>query len=180
VVTNTTAATSTLDANGGTPTASPPDSGTPGATASQRGGTAVANATTSGGADIALFYDSDQLVLVNISGRTLKISDVVFVQRGTENKEDLLFETTQWRQQQASASPDALPAGSCFQVFRSGIVLPELLQNCRRGAWTPATKLRWFWVAQDSSVRTFEVLIGDRKVATCEITAGRCDFSLPQ
>jgi hypothetical protein len=129
---------------------------------------------------VALFYDGDQLVLVNVSGRTLKISDVVFVQRGTENTEDLQFETTQWRQLEASASPDALPAGSCFQVFRSGLVLPDLLQNCRRGAWTRVTKPRWFWVAQDSSVRTFEVLIGDRKVATCEITAGRCDFSISQ
>jgi serine/threonine protein kinase len=179
-ITNTTASASTSDANGGTPTASTTDSGTPDATASQTDGTAVANATSSGGADIALFYDPDQLVLVNVSGRTLKISDVVFVQRGPETGQDLLFETTQWRQQQASASPDSLPAGSCFQVFRSGIVLPELLQNCRRGAWTPATKQRWFWVAQDASVRTFEVLIGDRKVATCEITAGRCDFSLGQ
>jgi hypothetical protein len=127
-----------------------------------------------------LFYDTDQLVLVNVSGRTLNISAVVFIQRGTENSQDLLFETTQWRQQQASTSPDSLPAGSCFQVFRSGINLPDLLQNCRRGAWTPAAKPRWFWVAGDSAARTFEVMIGDRKVATCEINAGRCDFSLPQ
>jgi serine/threonine protein kinase len=181
-VTNTTAAeTSTASgSDGATPTGSTPEAGTPGATVSQAAGTANAIPTGTGGSDVALFYDGDQLVLVNISGRTLNISSVVFIQRGTENTEDLQFETTQWRQLEASASPDSLPAGSCFQVFRSGIVLPELLQNCRRGAWTRVTKPRWFWVSQDSTARTFEVMIGDRKVATCEINAGRCDFVLSE
>ena len=125
--------------------------------------------------DIVLYYDETQLVLVNVSSHPVNIANLNFVQHG---KQDLRLDTTLWRRTDVIITPDSLPAQFCYQVYRNDRAQPEPLKGCRRVTWARVADIRWFWLAQSTSVTTFDVLSGDRVLATCSISAGQCEFML--
>ncbi len=127
--------------------------------------------------DIILRWDSGQLNLINASGRTLDITDLVFLQRGASERS---FEATRWAQEGALWQPTALPDGYCFQVTRieEGASTPSF-RDCRRSGFLLIATVRQFWLAQDVSVTTFEARSGEKRLATCQISLGRCEFKLP-
>ncbi len=142
------------------------------------GATAEATVSATGPAappDVSLVYDDVQLVLINVTNHRLSIANLSFVQHG---KTEQRFDTTLWRQLNVDITPDALPPGFCFQVARNDRVLPDVLKGCRRATWARVSDLRRFWIAQDSTVTTFDVQAGDRTIATCTISAGHCEFAL--
>jgi hypothetical protein len=127
--------------------------------------------------DIILRWDSGQLNLINASGRTLDISELVFLQGGASERS---FDAARWAQEGALWQPAALPDGYCFQVTRieEGASTPSF-RDCRRSGFLLIASVRQFWVAQDTSVTTFEARSGERRLATCQISLGRCEFRLP-
>jgi serine/threonine protein kinase len=135
--------------------------------------TSATGSSTSG--DIALYYDESQLVLVNVGSRPVNVSSLSFVQHG---KQDLRFDTTFWRRADVLITTDALPSQYCFQVYRNDRAQPDVLKGCRRVTWARVAESRWFWLAQDTSVTTFDVQSGDHVIATCRISAGYCEFML--
>jgi serine/threonine protein kinase len=150
------------------------------ATEALREGSPESAATTSATAsstsgDIALYYDESQLVLVNVGSHPVNVSSLSFVQRG---KQDLRFDTSFWRRADVLITTDALPSQYCFQVYRNDRAQPDVLKGCRRVTWARVAESRWFWLAQDTSVTTFDVQSGDRIIATCRINAGHCEFML--
>jgi serine/threonine protein kinase len=136
--------------------------------------TASATASSTSG-DIALYYDESQLVLVNVGNHPVNVSNLSFVQHG---KQDLRFDTSFWRRADVLITTDSLPSQYCFQVYRNDRAQPDVLKGCRRVTWARVAESRWFWLAQDASVTTFDVQSGDRVIATCSINAGRCEFML--
>ncbi len=128
---------------------------------------------------VLLIYDNRQLELINPGSHRIDVSSLVFVQRGTQTRQ---FETSQWRLPQMSNPPDALAPGTCYQTTMSDEQgLPNTFSECQvRSAWIRTGLAGWFWVApDDGSASSFEVLSGDKTIATCTIANGRCEFALP-
>ncbi len=130
---------------------------------------------TGGSLDAVLIYDESQVVLINTRNYTINVSKLAFVQRG---KTELRLQIANFWYTDTPFSSTALPPQFCFQAFRVDRVQPVTLNNCRIAAWARVADIRWFWIAQDSSVSSFDVLSGDRVLTTCSISAGRCEISL--
>jgi hypothetical protein len=122
-----------------------------------------------------LIYDDNQVVLINTRNYPINVSRLAFVQRG---KTELRLQIASFWYTDTPFSSTALPPQFCFQVFRVDRVQPTSLNNCRVAAWARVADSRWFWIAQDSSASSFDVLSGDRVLATCSISARRCEVSL--
>jgi hypothetical protein len=130
---------------------------------------------TGGSLDAVLIYDDSQMVLINTRPYPINVSKLAFVQRG---KTELRLQIASfWYATTPFASTD-LPPQFCFQVFRVDRIQPTSLNNCHVAAWARVADSRWFWIAQDDSVSTFDVLSGDRVIATCSISARRCEIAL--
>src|SRR5262249_35644035 len=114
--------------------------------------------------NISLAYDDTQLVVINITNHSINVSSLNFVQHG---KADLRFDSSLCRQVGVSITPDALPSQFCFQVYRNDRIQPETLKHCRRATWAKVADSRWFWIASDPSVTSFDVLSNDRVIASC-------------
>ena len=136
----------------------------------------VPSATPTGTFDISLIYDSTQFVVLNVGKRSVNITQLDFVQNGKATR---TLGTTQWHQSNAPFPPESMPPSACFQVARSGQALPDPLKACRPRTWTQIGSSRWFWIAQDDFVSTFEVHLGSQTIQTCQIKEGQCNVSLP-
>lgn len=129
--------------------------------------------------DVLLVYDGDQLNLINVSTRTLDITEMAFVQRGSTTRE---FEAVSWFVNgSAEYPPGALPPRWCFQIARDSFERPPAtLKECQfRSSYVLRSQNRWFWIEQKGSATTFDVLLDNRKLATCQINAHRCTFKMP-
>jgi hypothetical protein len=136
--------------------------------------TAAPPTVTSLPPDVSLIFDDKQLMMINVSSRTLDLSTLTFVQKGQSERS---FSASNLRSASGLFSSNATPPRNCFQVARNDIPLPDPLDNCRRGQFLRLLPNAWFWVAQ-GDVATFEVRQGDKVVATCEIKAKKCEFAL--
>ena len=130
-------------------------------------------------ADIELVYDAEQANVLNVSGRTLDISNLSFVQRGADDRH---YEASDWDSEFAVNPVANWPITRCYQVARfgaSGNLQP--LSGCSRArlaAFRYVNRDAQFWVAQDDQTTTFEVLWENTSIATCVISAGSCRFLL--
>ncbi len=123
--------------------------------------------------DVLLVYDKDQVNLVNKANRSIAIRTLVFVQH---SKTERRFEASRWLTNPAS---DALPTQSCYQIYRFELQQPVPKDCGKIMAFWQAGLPSQFWIAADTSISTFDVLIDNRVVATCPVNAGRCGFTLP-
>jgi hypothetical protein len=126
--------------------------------------------------DVSLVFDDKQLMIINISSRTLDLSGLTFVQKGQSER---TFSASNLRSASGLFPSSATPSRNCFQIARNDIPLPDPLDSCRRGQFLRLVANSWFWVPQSDSVATFEVRQGDKLLATCETKAKKCDFALP-
>lgn len=122
---------------------------------------------------VILRYDGDSLYLLNRSGGTVDVSDLIFVQTKADGSR-LTFDSRRW--EGGSRPTYALPSGDCFQVFRSDIGQVGKPDECNiRHSWESVTFPRWFWVSSQPEA-VFEVRRGDDVLAVCSIAAGECTF----
>lgn len=136
---------------------------------------ATMNAVETGTArtDVLLVYDKDQVNLVNKTNRSILVRTLVFVQH---SKTERRFEAARWLTNLAN---DALPSQSCYQIYRFDLQQPPPKDCAKIMAFWQAGLPSQFWIAADTSVSTFDVLIDNRLVTTCSMSAGRCGFVLP-
>lgn len=156
-----------------TPTAEPTEPATP--VPIQAG-----SGEASGPADLRLVYSADEFLLVNVSGRTLDVSDLVFEQE-TPDGRVLAFAASLWAQV-AGERPSRMGADGCYQIMTSDAtqrtppasVCPRLL-----GFFRSNLDRRYFWVAsQPGAAFTVRYADGDAPLATCPVEAGECAIAL--
>ncbi|HEX3054013.1 MAG TPA: serine/threonine-protein kinase [Aggregatilineaceae bacterium] len=125
--------------------------------------------------DIRLVYDTDDFVIANISGRTLDINGLSFVQN------TLRFDATLWSRADISTPPDAMTRGTCYQILTADATptTPSRDLCTRSFAFTTSVTSRYFWLAPEADA-TFTVERDGTTLATCEIAAGECSFALPE
>jgi serine/threonine protein kinase len=125
----------------------------------------LAPTTVSAAAEIILYYDPDNLVLLNRSDQTLDLSRLTFVQTPASGRE-LVFDSDRWQ------GNDALPSGDW----------PKPTYCDSRRATAQVGSQSWFWISDDPGA-SFQVVIrrsgrADEVLATCQIDAGQCEVSL--
>jgi serine/threonine protein kinase len=178
-------ATTTQQAAALTPT-SPPTTDTltptssPSATATSTS-TAMPTVAPTHVPDLRAIYDQNQFILINVSTRTLDISQLVFDQQG-ETGTPREFLASRW--QVASTDLAHVQPGGCYQIvtapatqFRPSTAdCPVFL-----GYFRANTSSHYFWIA-NSGATSFVVRLSDSNtpIATCTIAAGECRFALPQ
>jgi hypothetical protein len=128
--------------------------------------------------DIRMMYIRSQVSLLNVSGRMLDLSKLVFVQRGAQERR---FAALEWEGTiGALNSPRQTPNGRCFQIARLEVGSAQPVGDCNRvAAYRVVNASKQFWVAQNSQTIEFEVLWDEVSIARCTISNGACDFSLP-
>ncbi len=140
----------------------------------------VGSGTASGAADLRLIYSEEEFLLVNVSGRTLDVSSLVFEQEAPDGRE-LAFAATLWGQV-AIERPSRMGPDGCYQIVTStatqrtpsGSVCPRLL-----GFFRSNLTRRYFWVAgQPGAAFTVRYADADAPLATCPVEAGECTIAL--
>jgi len=126
--------------------------------------------TESAAPAVRLVYTARTLSVINVSGDTLDISDLVLV------GESASLAVSRWDTPWLTAPLTAFPDQDCVQVWSwSESTDPDKPDACRfqRGVITIApTGL--FWAEE-----VFEVHAGDLVVARCQPDAGECEVTLP-
>ncbi len=137
--------------------------------------------------EIALYYDDYALLVVNIAGSTLDISDVLFrqvAQDGTTRE----FKLSHFNDQPGTlAPPSRMPPGGCYEVLRSEAALQAPSRSlCTHflGYFRTGVTRRYVWLPlashADPAAASFTVLRTDGTLlAECLIADGRCMVDLP-
>ena len=130
-------------------------------------------------------YDDTQFVLVNTSGHPIDIAKMKFIQQADSNGASRTFDTQFWYGG-SQYTPDSLPSKFCFQTYRNDVrAQPVPIQPCQtspinfRAAWAKAADVQRFWIAASASTTTFDVVLNNKTLTTCTISAVRCELSLP-
>jgi serine/threonine protein kinase len=140
----------------------------------------VGSESASGAADLRLIYGEDEFLLVNVSGRTLDVSGLVFEQEAPDGRE-LAFSATLWAQV-AIERPSRMGPDGCYQIVTSTAtqrtpsrgVCPRLL-----GFFRSNLTRRYFWVAsQPGAAFTVRYADADAPLVTCPVDAGECAIVL--
>lgn len=116
-------------------------------------------------------YDQDAITLVNSGETVIDISLLTFIRDDDTAPTSTRFEGRSW-------AIDLLDPGECVQLRSTGAGRLNR-QNCTRLVrWLATTREDvYFWQKADG-VKQFRVASGSEEVATCEIAAGRCTFTL--
>lgn len=135
--------------------------------------------------DLRLLYDDDSFIVVNIAGRTLDISDLVFEQVSPDGVRRYL-EARTFDDADTLAPTWAMVVDGCFQLQTvASLTTKPPTSQCPRllGYFRTGLTRRYFWLADDdSAVTTFVVrhLDDDTILAACAIAAGECEVTLPE
>jgi serine/threonine protein kinase len=127
--------------------------------------------TVDSDAPVMLYWDSEQLTLMNQSRSVVNVSGLSFIQilpSGTA----VSFESRNWGG--GTSPPEALRSGACYQVFsdQTGVSDPPAL--CRsRHAFFQVPRQRWFWISSDPEA-AFRVERDGEVLAECRIADGQC------
>jgi hypothetical protein len=128
--------------------------------------------------DLRAFYDNDQLYLVNISGRSLDISRLVFEQDHADGLR--AFTANQWNQ--GSVDVSSMVDLGCYQVVnQAAFQLRPPVGDCpvMLGWRRVNTVDQYFWIGPPSGEFTVRLANRSEPFATCRISAGLCEFALP-
>src|SRR5260221_12355308 len=135
---------------------------------------------------VSLVYDVYQLILTKYGRHPIDISKLKFEQRASTDADTRVFDTTLWYAPGSLNTPLAVGSKFCFQVYRTDKPQPTPMPGCSispvnyRAAWAKVASGKWFWIPRDSSVTTFDVILDNKTLVTCSISAGHCEFTLPQ
>ncbi|MCB9450156.1 MAG: serine/threonine protein kinase [Anaerolineaceae bacterium] len=128
-------------------------------------------------APVLLRYDADMFVLWNRSDRIMDVSRLTFTQAVADST-DLVFSSRMWLDGNKPTS--ALPAGDCFQIWRTEFALRDQPDYCDfRQGWSQVAYPRWFWVS-DNPDTLFEVRRDDMVLAVCRVGDSECALELPE
>lgn len=120
--------------------------------------------------DIQLIYDSNALTLINISGRSLDLSQLRF------QSDDARMESTVWETEFLTERLNYFSAGDCLQVWSLSFNrLEDVPDACHlRHGWVAVNDNQLFW--QD--VESFFVVNDGDIIGQCTVADGRCELSL--
>lgn len=131
--------------------------------------------------DLQAVYNGNEFVLINISGRTLDVSHLVFESKGGAG-DQRSFGAVTWSS--TRSDPAQMGAGGCYQVVTTTAtqIAPERSVCPVFLGWFRAnTPDRYFWLApQPNDAFTVRLADSAQPFATCSISAGKCDFALPR
>jgi serine/threonine protein kinase len=122
-------------------------------------------------APVMLYWDDEQLTLVNQSQSVVNVSGLLFLQV-LPNGTQISFESRNWGE--GASPPEAMRSGACYQVFtdQTGVNAPPAV--CRsRHAFFQVPRQRWFWIASDPEA-VFTVRRNGDLLAECRIADGQC------
>jgi serine/threonine protein kinase len=125
-------------------------------------------------AQLRLEYDSNSLLLVNISSRSLNLAGVEFVQSLPDGSRRT-YRASQWSS--SSFSVMALRPRGCVHIWTDSFVLLDPPTDCTRQSWRAVSRPRWFWISNREDA-TFEVYLDGELLTTCLVDAGSCEFAL--
>jgi hypothetical protein len=121
-------------------------------------------------ADIRLTISDLGVSLLNVSGRELDLSGLVF------ESPTGLFTAQLWNIPELTRPLTAYPPGDCLQVWGLYTQYLNPPEDCRyRHAWVSVGEQGQFWLNTDS----FSVKQGETLIATCNVSADTCDIDLP-
>jgi serine/threonine protein kinase len=147
----------------------------PASTAAQAGSSAI-----SGAADLRMTYGEDEFLLINVSGKTLDVSNLVFEQQASDGRE-LAFSATLWAQV-AVERPSRMGPDGCYQIVTSTATQrTPSTSECPRllGFFRSNLTRRYFWVGSGPGAAfTVRYADADAPLATCPIDAGECVVAL--
>ncbi|MBI5957449.1 MAG: protein kinase [Chloroflexi bacterium] len=130
--------------------------------------------------DVRLIYDRGQFVLINLSAEPLDISEWVFEQPQPLGA-PRLYRADNWQTQRPLDPPNRMRSGGCYQLVTGeasqvdpGVeICPEFL-----GYFQTTVTSRYFWISTRSdAVFTVRNTTNTLLFATCEVTAGLCEFN---
>lgn len=132
--------------------------------------TPVPNATPApSGVDIRLIITPQSVTLLNISGRDLDLRDLVF------SSDSASFAAINWVTQPLSRPLGQFTAGDCLQVWGLGSDEQALPAGCFvRHGWIVVPENQQFW----ANTSSFRVETFGNILATCQVSAGICEFNL--
>jgi hypothetical protein len=127
---------------------------------------------------LRLVYDEDSFYMVNLGTDVVDISNMVFRQEDPSGR-TVEFEANDWAQSStARGTIFALSQGGCYQIFATNSGTGIIPFGCEaRYGWIVTTTRR-FWVAANDTINAFTIYNEDEAIATCEIDAGMCEFSI--
>ncbi len=134
---------------------------------------AVTRPRTTGQSDIMLLYSSDSsFTLINVSGASLNLRGLGFSGPGGN------LPIGAWDIDALSRPLDAFPRLGCLQAWSLGQESPQSPpdQCAIRHAWIAVNDTQAFWKNAD----VFTVSYNGSVVTTCRVSAGQCDFDLPE
>ncbi len=140
----------------------------------------LSSAAGAEGANVALFYEPDVFLLVNISDEPINVSELVFEQAAAGG-EARTFSAIEW-DRYISGSTAYLEVNSCLQLLTANAPRPAPDdERCPRlaGYFRSTVERRYFW-RSDQPEASFIVRLGDTTLATCSIAAGECGITLPE
>jgi serine/threonine protein kinase len=131
--------------------------------------------------DVRLIYSEDWLLITNIAGQTVDISQLRF----TQTVEERVFEFavgTGLAQATNANRRSTMPVNTCFQIVVSnGASNDDISAYCpQRLGWVQPSSNSLFWLDRDGESGTFEVFLRRRKIADCTVGEGFCEFSTQQ
>jgi hypothetical protein len=133
------------------------------------------DATTVGGdpnsVNILLRYDDRSLTLYNASGEVVNVNSLVFVKQVDEDTQRRVRVSSIWTR--GEVSPRALPPGDCYQVWTTLFSILPAPGYCTRQAYYGVQPSNDFWIGDEAGA-TFDVMVGQDIVATCEVSVGEC------
>lgn len=126
-----------------------------------------------------LIWDSYQLSFINDSDEYVSVKHLTFTSKG--RVETRQFTGSQWTRPPDGNYSDLLRPGQCYQLGRIGQLLPPAFSPCTGTAayWQPGPSGQ-FWISDDGRPDAqFEVYLDTTRIATCLISAGRCQVAFP-
>ncbi len=130
-----------------------------------------ASSGSTGNFDLLLVYDDNSFTVQNTSSAAIDLSGMGFASSSG------LLSVTDWANGFLSTSLSDFPSGDCLQAWPLYLTeWPGKPSGCDiRHAWIAVSDTQTFWLNTD----VFTVNQGGGVLATCRISAGRCEFNLP-
>lgn len=143
--------------------------------------TATAALTNAAGNEIntRVIYDDAQVLLVNISGEALDVSQLIFEQ-ALPNGLTRSFRTSNWDRNDIGDPTDQMRSGGCYQLLTASATrtVPEE-GDCPHylGYFRSTVSGRYFWLSNDPGAYfTVRDISTGVLLAVCPIVAGDCAF----
>jgi hypothetical protein len=138
-------------------------------------GTSVANTTdssslTTSNAGLTLVYSLDSFALINTSGRSLDLSEIVF------ESDTGVFSANRWNTDFLTRPLSDFPSGDCLQIWGVNEELQSKPTGCNtRHSWVAVASDVQFW----RNTSQLRVRYGAEQLGLCDLNVGQCAIRIP-